>query len=707
MIDLTIDPSGTARILFDDPGEKVNILTEASLSELSEILSRLESACRDRTLRCVVIASAKKGVFLAGADVKAFVGVSLTGDAMGAARMAAVGQRLFSRIAALPAPVVAAINGACLGGGLELALACTGRIAADSLDVTLGLPEVRLGLIPGWGGTQRLPRLVGLTRALDLILTSRSLTGRQALRLGLVDAVVPAEGLESAALSEALRLAAGGGARRPAWPLLDRLPGGYALTFAVARRKASAQAKGRYPAPLAAIESIRHGLSAGIEKGLSREAELVGRLLVGEVSRNLVGIFLASRAATSSSSSASGGAPASIDRIGVVGAGTMGGGIAAVAAMSGIAVRLKDVNAEALSRGMKQVAGAAADAARKGRLPRHEVERRAALAGAGVDWSGFSRCGLVLEAVVEDLEVKRQVLGDVEKLTGPEAIFATNTSSLPVAAIAQGAARPGRVLGLHFFNPAEKMPLVEVVRAPATEDSAVEAVVALARRMGKTPVVVKDTPGFIVNRILMPYLSGAMERLGAGLDIGAIDAEMVRFGMPMGPFALLDRIGIDVAAKVADVLKAAFPSTRAEASAGPALLHAMMQAGLLGAKAGRGFYRYRGKDGSRNAGSSPELAPLVRTTYRPLAREGPGATGVADMLVDVMVNEAALLLEERAVESPRVIDLAMVLGAGFPPFRGGLLRHADAVGRGVIADRLASRGLTPAATLSREGRFYP
>jgi len=708
VIELTIGRDGIAEVRFDAPGEKVNLLNEEALARLDEVLGRLETGCRDRSIRAVVVTSAKKGVFLAGADVKAFVAVARAGDPAAAAAKARDGQALFSRLAGLPVPTLAAVNGACLGGGLELALACTARVAGDGLDVSLGLPEVRLGLIPGWGGTQRLPRLIGLSRALDLILTGRSLTARKAFQLGVVDAIVPIEGIDHAARREAARLAAGGKLRRPAWAWLDRTPVGHAIVYSLAKRRAMQQSRGRYPAPLAAIDAVRYGLKHGIEAGLRNEADQVGRLLVSDVSKNLVAIFLASRGSGPSPSAAR-----PPRRLGVLGAGTMGGGIAAVAAMSAaIPVRLKDVDAQALARGVAQLRALAKDASRKGRLPRHEAARREALVAPATDWSGFSRCDLVIEAVVEDLEVKRVVLREMEAATGPETIFATNTSSLSVAAIATAAQRPGRVLGLHFFNPVEKMPLVEVVRGPATDQDAVEAVIALSRRMGKTPVVVNDTPGFIVNRILMPYLAGAIEALGRSGDartVVRIDRAMVGFGMPMGPFALLDRIGIDVAAKVAGVLEAAFPARAGRSQDGSRLLQAMIRSGLLGVKSGRGFYRYTGA-GEKAGKTSPELARLLFETYRPLAGGRAADTGVAegsvDVLLDAMVNEAALLLEEHAVDRPEVIDMAMIFGAGFPPFRGGLLRHADTIGRSAIATRLRARGIAPAALLTRDGRFY-
>jgi len=699
MIDLVRDHDGYALVRFDTPGEKVNLISEAWLGRLSEILDALEAEAATGSLHGVLFASGKKGVFLAGADVNQFVEVAATSDAVAAAARARRGQAVFSRIAALPVPTLAAINGACLGGGLEMALACTARLAADAPEVSIGLPEVRLGLIPGWGGTQRLPRLIGASRALDLILTGRTLTGRKAARLGVVDGVVPAEGLEHSALGELGRLIARGPGRRPSWSLADRVALARPLVFWMARRGVLAQTKGRYPAPLAALDVVRRGLAGPIDRGLDLEAARVGELLVGDVSRNLVAIFLSSRA-TAPPGEKEPRAPRRrpIERIGVLGAGAMGAGIAAVAAMRSVPVRLKDVSAEALGRGMKQVHAYAAKASRKGILPRHEAPLREALVAPSLDSTGLARCDLVIEAVVENLDVKRAVLAEMEQLLDPEALFATNTSSLSVAAIAEGASRPGRVLGLHFFNPVEKMPLVEVVRAPSTDPEAVSAAVALARRLGKTPVVVGDTPGFIVNRILMPYLSEAMQLLSEGAATERIDRALEDFGMPMGPLALLDQIGIDVAAKVADVLHEAFAGRPSPPGDGR-LLHALREAGLLGAKSGRGFYVHRGR-GRRRV--NPAAAALVKAR----GSAAPEPADVVARLVDAMINEAALLLEEKAVQGPEVIDLAMIFGAGFPPYRGGLLRHADSVGAQRVAARLRSRGIEPSKLLEAGGRFH-
>ena len=703
MIDLVIGKDKVAEARFDAPGEKVNILNVASMARLAEVLDAIERGARDGAIAGAIFTSAKPGVFLAGADVKAFVAVAASGDVALAEAKAREGQALFSRIAALPVPTVAAINGACLGGGLELALACTARIAADAPEVSIGLPEVRLGLVPGWGGTQRLPRLIGPSRALDLILTGRALPGRKAKSFGVVDRVVPVEGLDRAARRFALDLAAGQRPRRPRWNLLDRTPLTRPLVYRAALRRALAQTRGRYPAPPAAVACVREGLTRPIEEGLALEARRLSELIVGDVSRNLVQIFLMSRAAGSGARRSA--APAGPPRLGVIGAGTMGGGIAAVAAMAGIGVRMKDVDAEALARGMKQVHEAARDARRRGRLSEAEATRREALVSATTDLSGFARCDLVVEAVVEDLEVKRAVLRDVEAATPPTTVFATNTSSLPVSGLIEVSSRPARVIGLHFFNPVQKMPLVEIVRGPATDPDAVALAVEIARRMGKTPVVVADTPGFVVNRILMPYLGGAVSMLRSGRDPVEVDESLVRFGMPMGPFALLDQIGLDVAAKVAGVLASAFGGNNGAGSVD--LLHAMAAAGLKGVKAGKGFYAYT--PSGEKKGPSPEVASLIPA---PKAsgngnRPAPPADETADALVDLMINEAAALLECGAVDKPEVIDLAMVMGTGFPPFRGGLLRHADAIGRDVIASRLRARGVQPAPLLEQKGRFYP
>ncbi|MFQ5877421.1 MAG: 3-hydroxyacyl-CoA dehydrogenase NAD-binding domain-containing protein [Acidobacteriota bacterium] len=704
---------GLAFLIFDRPGAKVNTI-DAPIVAVLEIL--LDRAAHDKDVRGMVVTSAKPGSFIAGADVRE---IQALGSAQQAESASRKGQRLFDSIERLPFPVVAAISGTCLGGGTELALACHFRVAADDPRTEIGLPEVRLGILPAWGGTQRLPRRVGLSAALDMILTGKTLDARRALRAGLVDAVAPPEYLLEAA--ERMVREAADGKRAPRRRMGDgslaRLNPIRRARLAVAARLARRRLGRRlneahYPAPFRALETVIHGLKHGTESGLRREMENVGQLAVGPTSKNLVALFFLQQAARKEGGAGAAAAPRKVGAVTVVGAGTMGGGIAQALSRAGIAVRLKDIEIGALARGMRAAHELSAAELRKGRIQRREFDQRMALIRPTLDYSGVRRCDVVLEAVVESIDVKRKVLQEIEAAIPEGTIFATNTSSLPIAEIASSARRPQDVVGMHFFNPVHRMPLVEVIRGPRTSDEAVATVAALARRIGKSSVVVSDSPGFLVNRILTTYLGEALVMLEDGARIEEVDRTMVDFGMPMGPFAVLDRVGIDVAAHVAAVLTEAF---RERVPRSPAL-QILREKGWLGRKSGRGFYVYRH---GRRGGGEPAAREVNAGVYSLVsARErmslDPAPT--ESRLVLPMINEAARCLESGIVASPAEVDLAMVLGVGFPPFRGGLLRHADALGAAavvqgleVLAERHGTRFMATRMLMEMAGerrRFY-
>jgi len=704
---------GIAHLVFEPPAGKVNLLNAGVIS----LLEILVAQAAGQRLRGLVVRSARPDQFIAGADVNEIRALRSFQDAEQASRR---GQRLFAAIEALPFPVVAAIGGPCLGGGTELALACHYRVAADQPRVEIGLPEVRLGILPGWGGTQRLPRLVGLAPALDIILNGRSLDARRARAVGLVDEVAPPELLLPAV--ERLIEEVHEGTRRRAARLADGLLArvnpwrrvSIALTARVARRRLQSKVNERhYPAPYLALDAVTHGLTTGPEEGYAFEAESVGHLAVGPTSRGLVALFALQQEARRDPVVAA--RPRPIEATAVVGAGVMGGGIARALARSGFTVRLKDIDAPALGRGMAVAHGLEAAELRKRRITRSERDRRVDRLLPTLEYTGFRRATVVIEAVVESLRVKHQVLRDLEAAAGEDFIFASNTSSIPIAAIAAPARRPDRVIGMHFFNPVHRMPLVEVIRGPQTSDETVATIVDLTRRIGKTPVVVGDAPGFLVNRILMTYLGEALILFEEGARVDAVDRAMREFGMPMGPFALLDQIGIDVAAHVAQVLTEAFPDRAPKTT----VLQAMKEKGWLGRKAGKGFYLYR--EGARDEpDATPSSAPGEvhgeAAAVVPAARAAGGPAGaVESRLVLPMINEATRCLEARLVRDPAAIDLAMVLGAGFPPFRGGLLRHADTLGIPTVIqslDLLAQRHGTrfqPARLLhdlARSGRGF-
>ncbi|MGH9749575.1 MAG: 3-hydroxyacyl-CoA dehydrogenase NAD-binding domain-containing protein [Candidatus Polarisedimenticolia bacterium] len=721
-ITLETRPDGVAFLVFDRPQDRVNVLDAASVAVL-EIL--LDQAARDDQVKALIVASAKPGSFIAGADVKEIGALRSIQDAENASRK---GHRLFDLLERMPFPVVAAINGTCLGGGTELALACHFRVAADDPRTEIGLPEVRLGILPGWGGTQRLPRLVGLRAGLDLILTGRSVDARKALKLGLVDDVAPAESL--ARVAEELARDAVEGRRRPRRRISDhplqRFDPWRRATVLLAAWVARRGLKGKvsrahYPAPYRAVDVIAAGLMNGRAHGFEQEARAIGHLAVGRTCKNLVGVFFLQQAARKDTGLDDGIArPVEVRSAGVVGAGAMGGGIAQALARAGVRVRLKDLDLQPLARGMRAARDVFLAELKRGRLSRREFDQRMALILPALEPTGLRRCQVVLEAVFESLEVKHKVLKEIETVIPGPFVFASNTSSLPIAGIATVARDPANVVGMHFFNPVHRMPLVEIIRGPQTGDDAVATVVALARRMGKTPIVVGDAPGFLVNRILMTYLGEALIMLEEGARIEDLDHAMLEFGMPMGPLEVLDQVGIDVACHVATVLSEAFRDRAPRSTA----LQILRDKGWLGRKTGRGFYVYRGRGGDgaaprgREADRHPpgevnsEVYPLIST--KPRQEIDPGPTEAR--LVLPMINEAARCLEAGLVRAPGHVDLALILGAGFPPFRGGLLRYADELGQTTVVqglEALASRHGARFVTspllmkMAREGRrFY-
>jgi 3-hydroxyacyl-CoA dehydrogenase/enoyl-CoA hydratase/3-hydroxybutyryl-CoA epimerase len=689
-----VDTDGVLQIVFNSENEKVNLLSEATLKGLDRLLD--EARNRD-DIRAVLFSSDKPGVFIAGMDVEQIAAVT---DAYRGAEAARFGQSVFQKIVDLERPSACAIDGSCMGGGTELALACSFRVASDSKKMLIGLPEVRLGIIPGFGGTQRLPRLVGMLSALDLILTGKSLDGRRALRVGLVDVVAPSEYVNREATKLLRRALADGeesvaSSLRKKRPLVPRL----IESIGPLRRKALEQARKKteekanpenYPAPFRAIEAIEAASTQELVHGLDFEARLVGELIPTPTSKNLIWLFKSQTALKSDTGDVR-ATPRRVDRAAVIGAGIMGGGIAQLVADRSIPVRLKDLNDAAILTALSTANKVWQHKLKRKRLTRREVAERMAFIAPTLDESGLRQTDIVLEAVVEDLDIKRRVLAQIERRVGERTVFATNTSSIPITDIAAGALRPERVVGLHFFNPVDRMPLVEIIAGERSSPEAVATAHALAIRLGKTPVIVKDGPGFLVNRILTFYLNEALQMLVEGVRIDALDDAMTGFGMPMGPFALLDQIGLDTAGHVAEVLRAAF----GERAGGTVdLLEMVVESGRLGKKNDRGFYRY--KNGKRGASDS-EIYNIVAARD---ARDVPAET-LQERMVLAMVNEAALCLEEGVVAQPRDVDIAMVMGTGFPPFRGGLLRYADEVGVPVIADRLER------LAQAHGGRFKP
>jgi len=666
---------GVAWLVLDRPGSRVNLLDSAVLARLDSLLGEVEEVARAGRIRALVVCSGKDGSFIAGADVTEFTAIESAAQATAAASEA---QRIFRRLELLPVPTLAAIDGACLGGGTELILACGHRLATERPETKIGLPEVRLGIIPGFGGTTRLPRLIGLRAALDLILTGKTVSASRARRIGLVDEAVPVAALHERARAVALDAAETGSRprrrRSVADRLLDRTAPGQMLVLRQARKKVLDETGGHYPAPLAAIDVIRRSLGKPLDRAFEIEAAAVGRLIVGDVAQNLIHVFMLMEAAKKAAPPVE---PAAVSSVVVLGAGVMGGGIAQLLAANDIGVRLKDIRAEALSQGLQHARKLFDRAVQRRRIEPRDAGRRMALIAPTLESTGFGQADAVIEAVVERMDVKTSVLRETESRVRAGCVIASNTSALSITQMQASLDRPADFCGMHFFNPVHRMPLVEVIRGGASGDRAIATVFALARRLGKTPIVVNDAPGFLVNRILGPYLNEAGWMLADGGSVEAIDAALVTFGMPMGPLRLLDEVGLDVARHAGRVLYEAFGERLRPATP----LDALQTSGLLGRKGGAGFYRYEGDEAK---GVNEEVYRLAGVT-----RDGGlRPERIRDRAVLPMINEAARLLEEGVVRGPGDVDLGMITGTGFPPFRGGLLRHADAVGLPRVVEKL-------------------
>ncbi|MFL6263382.1 MAG: 3-hydroxyacyl-CoA dehydrogenase NAD-binding domain-containing protein [Thermoanaerobaculia bacterium] len=661
-----------ATLTFDSPDRKVNVFTRAAFQELERLVDELAGR---KDIGCLILLSGKPGNFIAGADVEEIARVTDPVEAEAGSR---VGHRLFSAWEGLPFPTVAAIRGVCLGGGLEISLASTWRVASDRPDTRMGLPEVRLGILPGWGGSTRLPRLIGIAEALDLILTGKTVAGRKALKLGLIDALLPdarfLDGVRDFALARLDKPRRDEGGIDFKELLLEKNPVGRKILFDQARKKTLETTHGHYPAPLRAIEVVKVGIEDGPRAGFDAEARAVAELATSRTAKNLIHVFRLTEDAKKETG-LPGAAPREVHATAVLGAGVMGGGIAQlIAAETDLPVRMKDVNDGALASGMQHAAQLFTRQVERRRLTQPEARRKMSHILPALDYTGFGRADLVIEAIVESMGVKQEVFAETAKHVAAGAVLASNTSSLSIAGIGARTPHRERVVGMHFFNPVHKMPLVEVIAPEGSDPAAVNTVFAFTRKLGKTPVLVKDTPGFLVNRLLMFYSTEALWLLDAGYKIEDVDRVMADWGMPMGPMALTDEVGIDVATKVAHILHEAF----SERLPLPEWLDKAPQSGRLGAKNRKGFYLYEGRE---RKGPDPSVYPLLGLQPRV---ESPDPGTIVDRMVLPMVNEAARCLEEGVVRSAADLDLSLIFGTGFPPFRGGLCRWADQEGLGQI-----------------------
>lgn len=694
-----------AIITLDTPDSKFNVLSAAVMAELD---ASLDNVAADRDIQGLVIRSAKEGSFIAGADLQEIIPLQSLPSAQ-AYEAAQLGKKIFAKIAAFRFPTVAAINGLCLGGGTELALACKFRIAANSPEVSIGLPEVGLGFLPGWGGTVRLPKLVGASTALDMILNPlKAFEARKAWKSGVVDELVPPEQL----VTRAVEIARGAKVKRAGrsfqskisnW-FMDRTRLGRYILNRMTSKGIYAGTRGNYPAPPAALKVALAALTQPADKAFELESQVFGQLATTSVSANLVGIHMATQEAKKSPNSV---APSiDVEEVGVVGAGVMGSGIAQSALNADYKVTLYDNAQAGLDKGVANIKALFANMVEKGKATQAEVDKKLARLTATTKLEDLCNCDMVIEAIVEDMGAKKKLLANLEKVILKPFIFATNTSSLSVTEMAADALNPGNVVGLHYFNPVHKMQLVEVIRGAKSSESAIAVLKAYGNRIKKKAVTTADAPGFLVNRILAPYLYEAIRLIAAGVPLKDIDDAIKRFGLPMGPLELLDEIGLDTSCKVIHVLHKAL----GERMAPPAIIKFIEDSKLLGKKGGKGIYLYD-KAGKR-LGFNPEFtAALAGVTASPRSR-----TEIQDRLMLVMVNEAARCIEEGIVTDPAQIDLAMLYGMGFPAFRGGVVRYGDTIGSRALVQKLewlasvSGDNYRPAALLrsnaDRGVRFY-
>jgi 3-hydroxyacyl-CoA dehydrogenase/enoyl-CoA hydratase/3-hydroxybutyryl-CoA epimerase len=681
---IKIVPHGDiALVEFDMVGEKVNKFSTPMMVRLREVIGEL----RKSKYKVAIFKSNKPKIFIAGADIDEIKSMTTKEQFE---KAVATGQEIFNELEDLSIPTIAAVNGACAGGGCEFIMACDYRIATDDSSTKIGLPETKLGIIPGFGGCVRMPRIIGLANAFDIILAGKLVPAQKAYKMGLVDQVVYPTILLEQSLKMAQELIQNGAKKRrktfkPQGPVPKVLESfvGRPIIYSQARKGVLSMTHGHYPAPLKAIEVISKTYgSSNREKSLQVEREAFVEAASTDVSKNLLHVYDLTEMVKKQTGVTGVQVKAKeVKAVGILGAGTMGGGIAYIAADKGIEARMKDINFDAIGKGLKHARDLWAKQMKKKRLNKYEFQQKMDKITGTVDYSGFQNLDVVVEAIVEDMEIKKKVIGETAKHMRPDAIIATNTSSLSVTEMSAGHPNPQYFAGMHFFNPVDKMPLVEVIRGEKTSDETIATIFELSKKLGKMPVVVKDGPGFLVNRLLLPYMAEAAFLLQEGMNIETVDKAYVKdFGMPMGPFALMDEVGLDVCIKVLKIFKKAFGS-RVEMAP---CMEKLEKSGRLGKKNSKGFYKYdeKGKRTEVDPGIYGDLG--LSSPSNPLSTKECIERGVF-----AMINECSLaLLEDHIVNTPNEVDLAMIMGTGFPPFRGGLLKYADSIGSQYVVDQL-------------------
>lgn len=652
-----------ATLMFDMPNSNVNLLSTPVMRELEAILDELKNR---KDIKVLLFKSAKEGVFIAGADISEIK--SLT-DEQASHDIVRKGQIILSKIRLLPFHTVAVINGACLGGGFELALNCDYRIATQNPKTKIGLPEVNLGVLPGFGGTQNLKHLIGKQKALELILGAKLINGLKAQKLKMVDACVPEgylefklEGFIKAILDDKERGKIN--ANRYKMSLIERFVP--QLIYKVALKEVMKKTKGNYPAPLEVIELFKKTEKLPLNEALSLEAYAFARLSVSDVSKNLISIFFALEKLKHDTFVKEDVVPLDIHSVSVIGSGIMGGGIAWLFSKIDKSVRLKGRSYESIAESFKSISKFYNDILVRKRLTKREVELKMGHISYSDKYNGFKNIDLVVEAVVENTQTKKEVYRDLESVVKDECIIASNTSSLSISMLSKDMKNPERFIGMHFFNPVPRMPLVEVIAGEKTSQQTIATVVKLAREADKSAILVGDCAGFLVNRVLLTYINECIKMFREGASILFIDETIEEFGMPMGPFTLADEVGLDVGYKVSKVLEEAYGERMRVAP----ILEEVISMKLLGKKSKKGFYLYNGKERVINSELNA-IQPRSRAYTKP---------EIIDRAMMIMINEAARALEENIVKDASQLDMAMIMGTGFPPFRGGLLKYADSLG---------------------------
>lgn len=698
------DDRGFIVVAIDVPDQSQNTFNAAVISELDSFVTTLPS---DPQAKAVVFISQKSGSFFAGADVKEIYNIQNPDDARDKIK---AGQQLFSKIEALPMPTIAAIHGVCLGGGLEFALACKYRIACDDSSTRMGLPEVELGILPGWGGTQRLPPLVGVQQALAMILQGKKLSAGDALRKGLVDQIASNDDFDERVESFAAEVVANSGKNFSSKPkrtwvkwFIDKTPYGRNMAFNVARKQI-AKNKAHYPALGKAINAIAVGYRDSREAGFKAEQDGVAELVFTPTCRNLMGLFFQRERARSGVDWVLDSIDTSkldVKTVAVIGGGVMGGGIAQLAAQKGYNVVLKEINQELSDKTEKAISQTLEGLVAKRRLSQSDAQATLARITFTTEWGPMVDADVAVEAVPEIMDLKKRVFADLCKVLPSHAIVSSNTSALSISEMESAVPKPSRIAGWHFFNPVHRMQLVEIVKSESTSAETIAQLSRLTKVMGKVPVVVKDSPGFLVNRVLMPYLDEGVRMLLEGIPSVIIDGEMRKFGMPMGPLELLDTIGIDVAHHVVGTMLP-FYGTESPTTE---FLADLKEKGQLGRKSGEGFYNYAG-DGKPEPveGLVSETISATEIPTTPLSSQ---LNETQQRLILPIINEAARCIDEEVVAAPWMADLAMVLGTGFAPFRGGPLKLVDTLGPKLVVQTLKEfeqhfdSRFTPAASLTQ------